>query len=33
MKITDRVQFLQTPQGEVYGWTVGGEVFLNKRTR
>ncbi|MCM1040934.1 MAG: hypothetical protein NC396_00715 [Bacteroides sp.] len=30
MKITDRVQFLQTPQGEVYGWTVGGEVFLNR---
>ncbi len=28
MKITDRVEFLQTPNGTVYGWTIGGKIFL-----
>lgn len=31
MKITDRVEFLQTPDGTVYGWTIGGKIFLTEQ--
>lgn len=31
MKITDRVEFLQTPDGTVYGWTIGGKVYLTEQ--
>lgn len=31
MKITDRVEFLQTPDGIVYGWTIGGKIFLTEQ--
>ena len=30
LKITDHVQFMKTPQGTVYGWTVGGKIYLTK---
>lgn len=29
-KITDRVQFLRTADGTVYGWAVDGKVYLTK---
>lgn len=29
-QITDRVEFLKTPQGVVYGWTDGKKVYLTK---
>ncbi len=29
-KIVDRVEFLKTPQGVVYGWTDGKKVYLTK---
>lgn len=31
MTITDRVEFLQTPDGTVYGWTIGGKIFLTEQ--
>lgn len=31
MKITDRVEFLQTSDGTVYGWTIGGKIFLTEQ--
>ena len=30
LKITDHVQFMKTPQGTIYGWTVGGKIYLTK---
>lgn len=30
MKIMNHVQFMSDREGDVYGWTVGGEVFLNR---
>ena len=30
LQITDRVQFLRTADGVVYGWAVGGKVYLTK---
>lgn len=30
LKITDHVQFMKTPQGTIYGWTVGGKVYLTQ---
>ena len=30
LKVTDHVQFMKTPQGTVYGWTVGGKIYLTK---
>ncbi len=30
VKITNRVEFLKTPQGVVYGWTDGKKVYLTK---
>ena len=30
LKITNHVQFMKTPQGTVYGWTVGGKIYLTK---
>lgn len=30
LKITDHVQFMKTPQGTIYGWTVGGKVYLTE---
>lgn len=30
MEISEQVRFLRTARGEVYGWTVGGKVFLNR---
>lgn len=28
LKIVDRVEFMQSPKGTVYGWTVGGKIYL-----
>jgi len=30
LKITDHVQFMKTPSGTLYGWTVGGKIYLTK---
>lgn len=30
LKITDHIQFMRTPQGTVYGWTVNGKIHLTK---
>lgn len=30
MRIKNHVQFMSDREGDVYGWTVGGEVFLNR---
>lgn len=30
MRISDHVRFLKTGNSEVYGWTVGGKVYLNR---
>lgn len=30
MKIVNHVRFLRMPTGVVYGWTVGGKVYLNR---
>ena len=30
LKITDHVRFMKTQQGTVYGWTVGGRIYLTK---
>jgi hypothetical protein len=30
LQITDRVEFLRTADGVVYGWAVGGKVYLTK---
>lgn len=30
LKITDHVQFMKTPSGSLYGWTVGGKIYLTK---
>lgn len=30
MHISDHVRFLKTGNSEVYGWTVGGKVYLNR---
>lgn len=29
MKIVDKVKFFKTPQGEVYGFTVGGNIYVD----
>lgn len=29
-KSADEIRELRTPKGEVYGWTVGGKVYLNR---
>lgn len=31
LKITDKVRFFRTPQGEVLGFTVGGKIYLDPR--
>lgn len=31
MKITDKVKFFRTEQGEAYGFTVGGKIYLDPR--
>ena len=31
MKITGKVKFFRTPQGEAYGFTVGGKIYLDPR--
>lgn len=30
LKITGHVQFMKTPQGIIYGWTIGGKVYLTQ---
>lgn len=30
LQIKDRIEFMKTPNGTIYGWTVGGEIFLTK---
>ncbi len=30
LEITDHVQFMKTPSGTLYGWTVGGKIYLTK---
>ena len=30
MKITDHVRYLRDGRGQVYGWTVGGKIYLNR---
>lgn len=30
IKIKDRIEFMRTPNGVVYGWTIGGKIFLTK---
>lgn len=30
LKITDHIQFMRTPQGTVYGWTVNGKIYLTE---
>lgn len=30
MKVVNHVRFLRVPTGVVYGWTVGGKVYLNR---
>ena len=30
LKITDHVQFMKAPSGTLYGWTVGGKIYLTK---
>jgi len=30
LKVVDRVEFMRTPKGTVYGWTVGGKIYLTK---
>ncbi|WP_301345894.1 LPD38 domain-containing protein [uncultured Muribaculum sp.] len=30
MLITDHIRFLKDGKGQVYGWTVGGKVYLNR---
>lgn len=29
LKITDKIKFFKTPQGEVYGFTVGGNIYVD----
>ena len=30
LKITNRVEFMKSPDGVVYGWTIGGRIYLTK---
>ena len=30
MKVTDHVRYLKDGNGQVYGWTVGGKIYLNR---
>lgn len=30
-KITDRVRFFRTPEGEAYGYTIGGKIYIDPR--
>ena len=30
LEVTDHVQFMKRPSGRLYGWTVGGKIYLTK---
>lgn len=30
LKITDHIQFMRTPQGTIYGWSVNGKIYLTE---
>ncbi|MEE1118808.1 MAG: hypothetical protein U0K90_02660, partial [Bacteroidales bacterium] len=30
LQIKDRIEFMKTPNGTIYGWTVGGKIYLTK---
>lgn len=30
LQIKDRIEFMKTPNGTIYGWTVGGKIYITK---